>query len=252
MPSGVLQPCSAYFWRVAYVGSNGGQSAFSDETMWVAPEFAWKVSQLDLSPYFNRDVVANPGDPENDSADDWDCMLTVTNYDGTPVSNPEANGLPLDRTVGVHRLGDYDGLNVIQLRPGDTEPIRLEVEPQSFTQFRFLVMGTHRDSTLTASVEYVDGTKEQVLVPADDWYEDNGFPAPDGLRPDVVPVMNSMDRICGMQHNDDNDPAMFEVRVAVDPAQEVVAIWLDPARSTFGGRPTRFHLFAVTGILVDR
>ncbi len=249
LPRGVVLPGKTYFWHVAYIASNGKSSQFSQETSFRTGEFPMKVVHFDLSSQFNRDVVANPGDNSQEPLDDSSGMLIVDGYDGFQTDNPLANGLPQDRRAGIHRLGDYDGPNALQLSWRDRTPIRISVPPGQYSFIRFLVTGKG-DSQMPITFEYSDGSRERATIPCDDWYEDNPPGGPPGsLQPGVLPVLNEMDRIRSDGYKDRNEPALFEVSLPVNSGKVLAAVILNSERAVFKmGSRGRFNLFAVTGI----
>jgi len=91
--------------QVTHVGS-AGESSTSDESSFRSRDYTFETKPFDLSPWFNVDVVANPGDASNGTIDGGWATLIVEGFDGTSSSNSEARGLPPDRRFGVHLLGD--------------------------------------------------------------------------------------------------------------------------------------------------
>ena len=82
---------------------------------------------MDLRASFSRDVVTYPGDESNDPLDSAEALLIIDGFDGTPVENPAAQGLPRNRILKSHRLGDYSEPNAVQLTVDDDTPLRIEV-----------------------------------------------------------------------------------------------------------------------------
>ncbi|MCZ6792796.1 MAG: CotH kinase family protein [Planctomycetota bacterium] len=252
LAKGTVFPRTTYFWRVAHVGSNGKVSDFSAETSFTTGDFRFAAVRFDLSPHFNRDVVADPGDRLNHSLDSIGGKLIVDGFDGVRTRNPDAQGLPRDRIVGIHRLGDYRENNVLQFTARDRRAVRLKVPRRRYSFVRFLVSGGNGDSRVPVTFEYTDGSTRQEVLPCDDWYDDNPPDGPPGgLQPGVVPILNRMDRIRG-SFKDRNDPAIFEVTFAVDSGKRLGAIVLDSRSATFDdGQRTKFSLFAATGVQID-
>jgi hypothetical protein len=246
---GVLRPRTKYRWRAAHIGSNGKSSEFSREGSFTTGAFPFRTVRFDLSARFNRDLVANPGDRTTDFLDDRGGWLIEDGFDGRTSGNPEAQGLPRDRRVGVHLLGDYGRPNALQLVQGD-DAVRIDALAGKYDFIRLLVAGGGGDSRMPVVLEYAGGERSRDIVHCDDWYDDNPPEDPPGsLGPGVVPVLNGMDRIRSGSFKDRNEPALFEVTIAADPGKVLEALVLDPSGAEFTkGERTRFNLFAVTGI----
>jgi serine/threonine protein kinase/tetratricopeptide (TPR) repeat protein len=255
VPEGLLLPHTTYLWQVSHTGSNLGSSTPGAETSFTTSEFPWEAIPFDLSGQFNRDVVADPGDDANDLVDSVGCLLVAAGFDGVRADNPGVQGLPLDRRVGVHLLGDYAGKNSVQLSALDRGQIRIPVPPGSYSAVRFLVTGGNGDSLVPVVFEYSDGTTDETSLPCDDWFDDvpeEGKVDVIGVvQPGVVPALDGMDRICTGLFQDAGDPAIFEVVRVTRPGKRLEAVVLDSGRALYmhpPGVPTRFNLLAVTGI----
>ncbi len=250
LPKGRLLPRRTYTWRVSYVDSNGKTSELSTETAFTTGNLTVGAVPFDLSGTFNRDLVANPGDPSTELVDANGGVLIVDGFDGQSSRNPLANGLPRNRRVGVHRLGDYDGPNALQLRARGGRPVTLRVRRGSYSFVRFLVTGGSGKTVMPVSLVYSDGTADSANLVCDDWYDDD--PAAGGtLSPGSVPVLDGMDRIRKGIFKDRNDPAIFEVTLGADANKSLISIVLKWNQAAFQRNETTFNLFAVTGIRVD-
>ena len=200
---------------------------------------------VDLSAHFNPDVILSTGDDENHTLDGQGGLLVEDGYDGVRTGNPQAQGLPSDGRVSIHRLGDYKGLNVLQIRPRDIRPIRVEVPRGRYATLHFLVTGGNGDSRVPITLHYTDGTTQEGLVPCDDWFDDSG-----DLQPGVIPVLNGLDRIWLGEFQNVNDPALFNVTLTVDSERELEAFVLETAEAIYSNLDNwgaHFNLFAVTG-----
>src|SRR5262249_55352229 len=151
---------------------------------------------IDLTANFNRDVVADPGDQENDSFDaDEGSLLLVEGFDGERDGVPGVRGLPRDGIVGVHRLGDPRGLNVIQLAPSNKDPVRIAIPRGRYVCIRFLIAGGNGNSTVPVTFELADGGMETHDLLCDDWYRDFAPSRYHRHRSGSVPIWNGMDRL---------------------------------------------------------
>ena len=101
----------------------------SEERAFETPSYGIETEQFILTEHFNRDVVVNPGDQANDTLDGTTAALTISGYDGTNVVISGINGLPLERSIGIHRLGDYSENNVVQLVMGENSEAILGPRP---------------------------------------------------------------------------------------------------------------------------
>jgi hypothetical protein len=224
----------------------------SEETSFTTGELPVEIVPFDISSLFNRDVVLNPGDDTNDFFDVGQSYLLEDRFDGRRSGVPEAQGLPRDRVVGIHRLGDYDGPNAFQATSRDRDPVRLDVPSGKYSHLRFLVAGGNGDSEVPVLLQYSDGNSQECVLACDDWFEDHPPDRVGSLHPGVVPVRNGMDRFFKGEFQDANDPALFEVLVAADPAKELEAIVLRLDKAIYAGSQraptTYFNLFAVAGI----
>ena len=248
---GLLLPNTNYYWRVSHRVSEDRESPFSEETPFTTGDYGLEVVRFDLSGHFNLDGVVDPGDDDNDDFA-REGRLLVDGFDGRR-DNPSVRGLPKDRAVGVHLLGDYSDLNALQLSRSDTNAVRIEIPPGRYVCVRFLVSGVN-DSTVPVTFEYRDGSRARDVLPCDGWLNDHGDIAKGTrrtLQKGSVPVWNGMDTIVGDKFKKNlYGVALFEVIIDVQPDKELVAFVLGPADGHFVNANTRFHLFAVTGVRV--
>ena len=169
----------------------------------------------------------------------------------TATDNPTVRGLPLDRKVGVHRLGDYRESNTLAIGRPDSpggKPIRIEVPRARYTCMRFLVTGSSGPSVLRGMFEYEDGTYTEMQFVCPDWFHDLNLPGPARDHWYLTAVVNGMDRMYGGRYQPTKDPALFDVQLTVSPEKNLVAVILDPAKSEFPKLWTLAHLFALTGV----
>src|SRR5262249_5280837 len=153
-------------------------SEWSDEASFATGAFPFTAVPFDLTRHFNRDVVADPGDRSNDALDDEGGLLIVEGFDGVRADSPVAHGLPRDRRLGVHVLGDYARPNAVLLLAG-SRPVRVETPRARYAFVRLLVAGGG-DSLVPLALEFADGSRAERQVPCDDWYDDNPPEGPAG------------------------------------------------------------------------
>jgi len=246
LPPGLLLSHTPYFWRAAHVGEDGRISAPGEETIFTTGDLGYEPRAIDLSPYCNRDLVADEPGVATDAIDYGEGFLVVDGFDGSRLDAPGVRGLPAGRTVGVHHLGDYAARNAIQFARGSRRALRIDVPPARYLAFRFLVAGGNGTSRIPLTVEHADGSRENREIPCDDWFEDippNPYgPLDDGLWP----VRNGMDRLFAGAFRDVNDAALFEAIIPVRTDTDVVALILEPGQGFFEVEFTRFNLLAIT------
>ncbi|MBN1421688.1 MAG: CotH kinase family protein [Planctomycetes bacterium] len=242
-----------YCFRVAYTGTNGKPSDFSEESCFTMGAIAPGPVPIDLTEAFNRDVVSDYGDATNRGFDGGTCLIPVEGHDGLTASNPAVQGLPRDGAVGLFQLGPYAEDNAVNITSASKTQIHILVPPHRFSEVRALVAGARGDCDLPAELVYADGTRIAIRIPCDDWLDDSP-PTGDGgdLRPGLAPAIDGLDRICG-DFVDENDGALFEVAIPTDPARYLVEILLDPARAdaVWAVTGVRFNLFALIGMAVS-
>lgn len=263
VPRDRLRPHTTFVARASGYSETVGDVVWSDEHRFTTSDYPFEVIPIDLSSHFDSDLVANPGDAENDAIDGETGYFVVDGYDGGTSGNAQVQGFPGDGIVGLHRLAGYDGPNAICLRPGRKEPVRVEVPPRRYSVLRFLASAGHNDALRPVELIYADGSSERRVIHFHDWFDDPG-PMSESehgpLTPDTVPLLNGMDRLHNAFFEDANDPALFETALAVDPRKNLVAFvlagWeLAPDQSsTRAGEldpnqtATRVGIFAVTGV----
>ncbi len=253
---GHLLPRTTYYWRVAYIGSNGQNAGFSDETSFTTGDFNVRPVPFDISKHFNRDGVLNPGDPDDDTLQsESKVLLSVDGFDGSAPGSPEAPGLPVDRTVGVHRLGDYSRPNVLQLLRDDTEAVRIAVPRGRYSCVRYLVVGLGGNCRVPVTAEYADGSRETHSLHCEDTMTgplEHPRRAYRGSEKHEMwtPVRKGMRRyVAGRLES--TDSAIFEVVIPLREESEVVAFEIDPTSGEFARAGTTFNLLAITGMEVE-
>ncbi len=251
LPDGLLLSRTPYTWCVAHLSADGRMTEFSAETRFATGDLGHEPLPFDLSPIFNKDIVADPGDLENDEFDPGNGdqpLLVVDGFDGERNDNHAARGLPQDRSVGPHRLGDYRIPNALQLSPDDRAPVRIPLPPRRYIALRFLLTGGWGDSEVPLRLEDSDGTSEEKSLHCNNLY--NEIPPYGGrtIQGGALPARRGMGHIRAGMLVDNDLGILFEVVLATDPARTIEAVVLEPARGWFESPLTRFNLLAVTGM----
>jgi hypothetical protein len=253
LPEGLLRSGVRCFWRVAHVGADGQVSPWSEESAFAVGELGVEPAPFDLSKLFNRDVVADPGDAENDDFDPGEAdhpTLIVDGYDGERAGNPRARGLPADRRVGVHVLGTYERPNAVQIAPTDREPIRIAAPRRRCRALRFLLAAGWGDARLPVILEYASGRREETSVFANNWQNRLPPTANPPIVGGAVAVRSGMDHLRRGALVDNDAGAIYETIVDADPAEELAALVIEPERGLFARAATRVNVFAVTASAV--
>ena len=250
VPHHRLRPDTAYIWKASWDTVLSG-SAPSLELRFTTGHYPFETVGFDLTRHFGHDLVADPGDRVNDTIDEEGGLFIVDGFDGHRSANPQAQGLPADGVIGIHRLGDYGGPNAIQIDTNDEVPIRIEVTPRPYTALRVVVVSARGDAELPVTLVYSDGTTERRTLKTHDWFDDPGLDAESetgALTPDTTPLLNGLDRMYKGVFEDANDPALFETVVGVDARRELVAVVLEASELEAVEPAMRVSIFAVTGV----
>lgn len=206
--------------------------------------------KVDLSGVFTTDVIFNNVDITGDTGGYFDppgpFNLIVGGDNLFPVDGLPANGqLNSTADMGIYQLGNYSGLNCIQL--GSATLVDIDVANGNYTKLGILASTANGDAAITIVVHYTDGSSDALVeaILAPDWFNHSlGLPE----------IVTGMDRVqwTGTRWSlDDRDsPAIFETSVFVDPNREVDRITIgtgffsNPARTQAG-------IFAVNALRSD-
>jgi hypothetical protein len=252
---GVLEPRKGYVWRAAHVGSNGRVSAYSEETAFATGAFPFTAVPLDLRAHFNRDVVAAPGEPRDAAGDTLDGLgrrLIVEGFDGARDDSPIAHGLPRDRRVGIHALGDYARPNVLQVAASQRRDMRIDAPPGRYTHIRFLVAGGSGDTAVPVSLVYASGPPGRGAFTCDDWYDvDPVDRLPELVSPGAVVAVAAMDRLHRGVFKDNNRPCLFEVAVRADPERTLRAVVLELSQARPADARAVVNVLAATAVRAE-
>ena len=251
LPAHRLRPNTKYRWRVSH-WCNSGQSVTSDEAPFTTADFPQHIESFDLAELFNRDVILNPGDKEVHRVDGVNYAFTESGFDKTGTPNPTVRGVPHDRIIGIHRLGDYGKNNSIQVVHGEQHPIRIEVPRRKYLAIRFLVTGGWGDSDLPIRFEYTDGASDNHVIHCEDWLDSPNSEAWNwgDYSNEAVPILSELDHV----HVDGSirsGASLFEVSLTTRPDKKLIAIVLRAEDMQCGSSQTHFNLFAATGVSND-
>jgi tetratricopeptide (TPR) repeat protein len=213
---------------------------------------------IDLTPFFNRDLIADSGDLENDALDDKGGVLIAEGFDGEATGRPDAQGLPVTGRIEGHQLGAFSGPNALALIENG-EPVRIEVPPGQYRALALLVCAALGDVQMPIALHYTEGMPGSATVPADDWFDDAADLRPDrNIQAHSWPLIDGMDRLRQNAFHDCDDAALFEVILPVNSGKELVAVVLNPGKAVFLRNPStpknpdpmtpRFYLFSAIGI----
>lgn len=169
-------------------------------------------------------------------------------------------GLPPDRISGLngHLLGgfnnqeeyDFDPTqgerNSLKFENNDTQrgPFTINIDPPgNYAELRAAMTVANGDGGLLATFTYADGSTEEGVFHADDWFND----PPNLDFDDVFQLVNGMNRLEGDNSFDDRfNPAVFENAAPVDPEKELVSVTLEFDTSVNAG--AAYNLFSVVAI----
>jgi serine/threonine protein kinase len=244
LPGGLLQPDTKYAWRAAYLATDSRVSAPGETGHFETGPFSRRMRQIDLSAFFNRDVIASPNDPREDAFDgDAGGLLLAPGAVGENASL--ADTLPEDGKLGVHQLGSYGGYNSVQLSASNAD-IYIPIPSDRYRLVRILLAGANGAATITATIDYDDDSTQAIMLTCPDWYDDEFTQSG---QPYAYPVLNGMDRLSQGKFDDANDPAIFELAIVPEPTKTIEGIHLSPAKSAFPSPRCIANVFAITGVL---
>jgi tetratricopeptide (TPR) repeat protein len=251
IPDGMLVPGETYAWSAAFVlDGQGIASADCDEQLFVAPRGGASPTPIDLSPHFDRDVIANPGDETGDPFDPPNSyLLVVDGFDGVGLGDPRVAGLPADGRVGPHRLGPYEGPNCARFGSTFRHEVRIDVPRGRYRSFLLLGASGNGTTSTWVRIVYADETVDHVQCVFPDWFS-TGMSAAIGPQSLPQPVRRGMDRwsVGGVEQRD--AAQVFEMFVAADPDREVVELRLLGESTRFDRPDTTLNLLAITGMRV--
>jgi hypothetical protein len=240
-------PGQKWFFRVAYTSSSGRTSAFSEDTSFETGTMDLVPRSIDLTPFFDVDAVADPGDTSNDAFDLYGRLFLVEGFDGVGP-NPAARGLPPSGIVGNYVLGDYGEPNAIRFTSTSAANPEIPIPPGSYAAVTLAVTGGGGDTTLAADLVYEDGDATVRLLA--DYTLDDPVPVGPGggtLRAGLLPLIDGMDWWGGAAFESLGDVAFFEWGIGVDSERALKALRIRPkgTGSTISGKNS-FDIFAVT------
>ena len=196
---------------------------------------AWDVISIDQ---IDDALVGIPGyghDPNNN----YYLLLTGCLYYSNADLTTQAvgYGLPVDHMSGLngHIFGPYnnaafeDFKNSIKFRnvDGQVGPFTFNMVPQGkYKQLRSSQSVGDGDGQLLCKLNFADGTSEDVLLHADDWFDDV---ADGNIRyTNTRQLINGMDRLNDTSvFSDANDPAITECYVDINANKELKSVTLE-------------------------
>jgi len=194
---------------------------------------------VDMSSYFNADVIVNGADKDldtvQDGMDSTRCFLTQNAADS--LGGDDANGLPdngffpataehPDIQLGYHDLSD--GNNAWQAR-NEGDKVMVDVPDGKFDQMYLfgssaVEQGLSRFSEAEVQLIYADPPPTDSSVLIRDWLRRDFLGLPIG----EFFLANGLDRVNadGTGFEDRDDPAIFGVELNPDPTRVLVAIMI--------------------------
>ncbi len=241
VPGEVLSLGKRYFWRVRYQDNSGLWSHWSSPTGFDTSENLdlFPAPALDLSPYFNSDIVWT--DEEDVSANapfDREASWLWVSQGRVDRQEWEGyDGLPDDRTVDVFVLGEYTGPNCILLSQDSTD-VTIPIGKKC-VRLSFLVAAANGDATLDVILNYADEQSASLTLSIPDWFK-RTEDLPLGLRK----AASDLTRYAQLpQHIEGFGPNLYLQDLPCDPTRELRSITLTglsgPAACTAG-------IFAIT------
>jgi hypothetical protein len=183
--------------------------------------------QLNISSGYNIDAIWDGSGLTTDSAGFFD---QPNRYNYTVGAGPTfpTDGLPTDGVVtsrtaglGTYQLGDYTGLNAIQITSASS-PMMIDVPDGQYRRLGFLTSNANGSAQLALTIVYTDSSQDTgLVVQSPDWFN-HGTGTPE--------VITGMDRTrwSGTKWllHDANSPAVFETVINVNRSKEVSHIML--------------------------
>jgi hypothetical protein len=213
------------------------------------------VVQLDLSPLYNIDGVANAGDAAQSPLDQPNAggnFVFLTQSLATSRVGASGNGLldsgfyaannfhpGMQLGYGLNPTGD----NVLQF--AGTGPVSLNIAAGYYREIHIAAMTGGGNSFLTLTLHYADGAESTRTAFVNDWYND--FVSTN----DDYYIADGLDRISSdlAVYENANDPALFGHRFLTDQARQLIGIDLI-AIGTSRFEP-RMNIFGATAVSVD-
>jgi hypothetical protein len=213
------------------------------------------VVQLDLTPLYNIDGVANSGDFTQSPLDQPNAggnFVFLTQSLATSRVGASGDGL-LDSGFysanGFHpdlQLGyglNPNGNNVLQF--AGTGPVNFTLTSGYYREIHVAAMTGGGSSFLTLMLHYADGDVTTRTAFVNDWYNDFGS------TPDNYYITDGLDRISADQsvYENANDPALFGHRFLTDGTRQLLSIdFIANGTSSF---EPRMNIFGATAVSTD-
>ncbi|MEO1525590.1 MAG: hypothetical protein AAFX06_09140 [Planctomycetota bacterium] len=203
------------------------------------------MQPIDLSSSFNRDVVRNEEDSDEDSFV-GKRQLVVDGYGGE-----QTHGLPVNRVIGPHRLADYSEPNAVQLSQ-ELDSARIEVPGGFYSGLRVLLANAPQaycrgNFWLNVTLEYADGSMSECKVHCprfkangDSPFAEHGSPSTNMIRKEV--------REDGALVRS-KETALSDVQIPVDASRKLRAVVIQADKSALPNQNLRVNLLALTGVI---
>lgn len=245
VPTGILLPNKTYFWRVAHMGRNLLVSEFSAEQAIETKDLDYRMRPIDLTAYFNRDVVRNEGDTEEGRF--------VGNLQLAVDSGDEIHGLPVNRIIGPHCLASYSDANAIQLSR-DSGSARVDVPADNYSGLRVLIaaapQGYRRgDLFLDVTLDYADGSTSKHKVHCPKYkadvlsnYPQRGLQPTNMVRKEIREVRKDGTVVRS------KETALSDLQIPVDGDRKLRAILIHAGKAALPNNQSRVNILAITGV----
>lgn len=231
--------------------TTGQVSPFSREARFQTGRFATELHRFELSEHFNRDVVANPGDVEDDSWDQSGWAWVVEGWNGV-AADGSVRGFPADGRIGLHQLAHPSGKNSLELLRSDRAEVRLQAPSGAprLDCLRFLVGAGGEGADLRIRLEYMDGPPEEARLPCIDWTR---LPSTQTSREahvicilQALPVIQLSDR--GRLKAAEPSHQLFEVLVPLSSDRRLARVVLAPRPEDFEADTSHVHILSLVGV----
>ena len=192
--------------------------------------FAQNYQTMPIASGFNEDVIANGVGTSLSSTStilDGDSYVFVArNFQATSTSTPITYGVPVDgiinsvvaTTPGLsYQLGNLSGSNSLRLSNTNLTGTMVFTTPKAATKLYMLSTSGSAASTLTVTVNFSDGTNQQVTgIGVPDWYNGSDF---------AIQGLGRINRTSdGLDAAGGTNPRMYQAVLNIDAANQAKPI----------------------------